>query len=305
MRLPATVPAPPPLRPGSTVAVVAPSSTVDRPDVRPRVEQGLELLRSWGLHVVEGAHLWGRHPDVPHLAGTDEERAADLLAAWRDPDVDAVLCARGGYGVQRLLDHLGAGALADGDPTWLVGFSDITPLLHRVVAEARVQALHGPAVSGLGDGDPASAGRVRDLLFGEHDGAPLLSGLTAWRDGEAVGPLVGGNVALLAASVGTGDLVDAGGAVVVLEDVGQPAFVLDRGLTQLVRSGWLDGAAGIVVGDFSMDSPAAEVEAVLRDRLLALGVPVWAGGTFGHERRNDPLPLGAEARLGAGELRLS
>ncbi|WP_404383786.1 LD-carboxypeptidase [Knoellia locipacati] len=291
---------------GDRVAVVALSTTVADPVQRPRVEQGIERLRAWGLDVVEGRHLWETHPDVAHLAAPDEARAADLVEAWSDPSVAAVLCARGGYGVQRLLSVLPPDALATGGGKWLVGFSDVTPLLHRVALEAGLQSVHGPVVAGLSDGEEAGIEALRSLLFGEvASGDAVLTGLTPWLEGEATGPLVGGNVALLAASVGTSDLVPARGAIAFLEDVGQPGFVLDRGLTQLLRSGWFDGVRGVVVGDFSMPSPPAEVEAVLRDRLLSLGVPVWAGGEFGHAPLNRALPHGAEVRLGRGVLSLA
>lgn len=289
------------LAPGDRVAVIAPSSSVAGVH-RHRVEGGMTRLREWGVEVVEGEHLWAEHPSVPHLAGQDADRAADLLHAWEDPTVAAVVCARGGYGVQRLLDVLPEGALAAGEGKWVVGLSDVTPLLHRVGGEAGLQSIHGPVVTGLSDSDPASIEAERRLLFGEPPDGPALTGLVPWAEGEAAGPLVGGNVALLAASVGTDDLLPAEGAVVVLEDVGQPAFVLDRGLTQLIRCGWLRDVAAVVLGDFSMTSPGVEVEAVLRDRLLPLDVPVWAGGTFGHEPRNDPLVLGAPVHLGDGEL---
>lgn len=292
------------LVPGDRVAVVAPSSSVAGVH-RPRVEGGMTRLREWGLEVVEGEHLWDEHPSVPHLAGLDEHRAADLLAAWQDPDVAAVVCARGGYGVQRLLDELPDGALSVGAGKWLVGLSDVTPLLHRVGREAGLQSIHGPVATGLFDSDPTSVERERRLLLGVPSGEPALSGLVPWAEGAADGPLVGGNVALLASSVGTGDLLPAEGAVVVLEDLGQPAFVLDRGLTQLIRSGWLGDVAAVVLGDFTMSSPPEEVEAVLRDRLLPLGVPVRARGTFGHEHRNDPLVLGAQAHLVDHELWLA
>ena len=132
-----------------------------------------------------------------------------------------------------------------------------------------------------------------------------MDSLRPWREGRPEGTLLGGNVALLAASIGTGDLPSAEGAIVLLEDVGQSAWVLDRGLTQLVRAGWLRRAAGIVLGDFSMDDDPAAVEAVLRDRLLPLGVPVWAGARIGHERVNLAVPLGGHARIIEGYLRLA
>ncbi|MFC7486892.1 S66 peptidase family protein [Knoellia sp. CPCC 206453] len=289
---------------GDRVAVIAPSSAVAGDVNRPRVEAGIARLRGWGLEVVESAHLWDTDPGN-ELAGRDIDRAADLAAAWMDPSIAAIICARGGYGLQRLLAVLPRETLATGKGKWLVGFSDVTPLLHRIAVEAGLQSIHGPMVAGLSDGEEPGIESLRALLFGEADDAPLLTGLTPWHDGEVTGPLVGGNVALLAASVGTGDLVPARGGIAFFEDVGQHGFVLDRSLTQLLRAGWFDGVRGVLVGDFTMDATPAEIELVLRDRLLPLGVPVWAGGTFGHALLNCALPHGADVKLGGGELRLS
>ncbi|WP_040884000.1 LD-carboxypeptidase [Janibacter sp. HTCC2649] len=289
---------------GDRVAVIAPSSSVAGEVNRPRVEAGIARLRGWGLEVVEGEHLWASAP-ASELAGGDVDRAADLARAWSDPSIAAIICARGGYGMQRLLPVLPPGTLSTGQGKWLVGFSDVTPLLHRIAGEAGLQSIHGPMVAGLSDGEEVGTESLRALLFGELTDAPLLTGLTAWRDGEASGSLIGGNVALLAASVGTGDLVATRGGIAFFEDVGQHGFVLDRSLTQLLRAGWFDGVVGVLIGDFTMDATPAEIELVLRDRLLPLGVPVWAGGTFGHAILNRALPHGADVALGGGELRLS
>lgn len=288
---------------GDRVTVIAPSSGVGNEAQRARVERGIARLCGWGLDVLEGEHLWDEQPLV-ELAGEDDDRAADLVTAWTDPSIAAIICARGGYGMQRLLSVLPAGTLSSGEGKWLVGFSDVTPLLHRVAHEAGLQSIHGPMVAGLSDRAETEAECLKALLFGEVGATPLLTGLTPWRDGEASGPLVGGNVALLAASVGTGDLIPARGGIAFLEDVGQHGFVLDRSLTQLLRAGWFNAAAGVLIGDFTMDATPAEIESVLRDRLLPLGVPLWTGGTFGHAPLNLPLPHGADVTLGRGELRL-
>lgn len=283
------------LAPGDRVAVVAPSSPVpgDRLDV------GLAVLRGWGLEVVVGRHLRSTHPELPHLAATDEQRAADLTAAWLDPQVRAVLVGRGGYGVPRLLDLLDWNALAAVTPKPLVGFSDLTPLLNAVARRLGVCAVHGPAVTGLGDGADASRAAVHDLLFGAP-GERTIDGLETLVPGAAAGPLVGGNLALLAAC--PGDLLPAQGAVVLLEDVDESPHRLDRTLTTLLRSGWLEDVAGIVLGGFTRCGDPALVRAVLLDRLGALGVPMVAGAPIGHDEPNIAIPIGAPARLSGGAL---
>jgi muramoyltetrapeptide carboxypeptidase len=283
------------LSPGDRVAVVAPSSPVPAA----RLDAGLDVLRSWGLDVVEGAHVRSVHADLPYLAASDAERAADLTAAWLDPRVRAVLVGRGGYGVPRLLDLLDWDGLAAVEPKVLMGFSDVTPLLHAVAARLGVATVHGPAVTGLGDGSDASRDAARDLLLGPA-GERVVGGLEMVVPGSAEGPLVGGNLALLAACVG--DLLPARGAVVVLEDVDESPHRLDRTLTSLLRSGWFDGVGGVVLGGFTRCGDPAVVRALLLDRLGGLGVPVAAGAPIGHDEPNIAVPIGAVARLADGAL---
>jgi muramoyltetrapeptide carboxypeptidase len=283
------------LSPGDRVAVLALSSPVPAA----RLDAGIAVLRSWGLEVVEGEHLRAVHPDLPYLSADDERRAADLTAAWLDPRVRAVLVGRGGYGVPRLLDLLDWDALAAVEPSVLMGFSDVTPLLHAVAARLGAATVHGPAVTGLGDGSDASRQAARDLLLGPA-GERVVDGLEMVVPGSADGPLVGGNLALLSACVG--DLLPADGAIVVLEDVDESPHRLDRTLTSLLRSGWLDGVAGVVLGGFTRCGEPAVVRALLLDRLGALGVPVAVGAPIGHDEPNLAVPIGAAARLVDGAL---
>lgn len=290
----------PRLRDGDTVAVVAPATAPDPG----RLAAGMSVLRGLGLEPVAPTGPVEAYPGLPHLAGRDEARAHAVARAWRDETIRAIWCARGGYGVQRMLSHLPAGFFRDGEAKPIIGFSDVTPLLHRAALESGTQMVHGPVVATLGECGPGEITHLRTLLWEGPAPRTLLTRLTAWVEGSARGVLLGGNVALLAASVGTGDLPPARGAIVLLEDIGQEHWVLDRGLTQLLRSGWLTAAAGILLGDFSMVDPPGVVEAVLRDRLLPLGIPVWVTSQIGHGGVNLAVPLGARVRLGDGYLRL-
>lgn len=289
------------LRAGDAVAVVAPAS---QPQAE-RIARGLDVLRGWGLEPVVLPSVTAQHSTLPHLAGDDAVRAADLVAAWRDPGIAAIWCARGGYGVQRVLDLLPAGLFAEGEPKPIIGFSDITPLLHRAMVESGSQMVHGPVVVSLGECGQPMLDQVHDLLTRRDDPRTLVTHLTPWKGGVAEGQLLGGNVALLAASLGTGDLPSAEGAVVFLEDTGQESWVLDRSLTQLIRAGWLSGARAVLLGDFTMDDSDGRVQAVLRDRIGSLGVPVWAGLRVGHGPVNHALPIGAHVRIDASYLRLA
>ena len=287
---------PPRLRPGDTVAVVAPSGHV----VGERLERGLARLRSWGLEVLVGEHVLAR---TRHHAGTDEERAADLQGAWCDPRTAAVLCARGGSGAARLVDRLDWPTMAAAGPKVLVGFSDVTVLHEAVAHHLGLVGLFGPmpaaAVFGGGHPDLASVDHLRRTLFEPESAQELAApGSTVGHvGGRATGVTVGGTLALLANTVGTPESRPAAGGIAVLEDVAEPAYRIDSLLTQLLRTGWFDGVAGIVLGSW-VDCGDGAVETVV-ERLAVLGVPMMSGLPFGHGVPQLTVPLGVEAELDA------
>ena len=286
----------PRLRVGDRVAVVAPAGPV----LPERLEAGLSVLRSWGLDVVLGEHVVGGDRRWEYLAAEDAARAGDLMRAWCDPDVSALVCARGGYGVHRMVDLLDWPALAKAGPKVLVGFSDVTALHQAFAAHLGMSTVHGPVVTSLGAGDDESRERLRSLLLDPVPGLSITP--TAARTvvgGQADGVLVGGNLALVAAEAGTPNRMPAAGSIAVLEDVDEPAYRLDRLLTQLLRSGWFDQVHGIVLGDFTGGVTTETLDDLARDRLGALGVPVVAGAAFGHAARNLAFPLGVRAHLDA------
>ncbi len=285
------------LRPGDTVAVVAPSGPVPAA----RLERGVAVLAGWGLEVRVLPGVRGRHPQLPYLAATDEERAADLVAAWVDPQVQAVLCARGGYGAQRMVDLVDWPAMATAGPKVFVGFSDVTALHQAFAVRLGLSTVHGPVVTSLGDRcDEPSLRHLRRLLFDPGEACELFPEPVATLvPGRAGGILVGGNVALLASSVGTSDTVPAAEGIAVLEDVGEELYRLDRAVTHLLRSGWFDRVRGVVLGEFTDCGAPGAVRALLRERLGGLGVPVVWGAPVGHGTRNLAFPLGVPATLDA------
>ncbi|WMX44226.1 S66 peptidase family protein [Streptomyces roseicoloratus] len=282
---------PPRLRPGARVAVVAPSGPVPED----RLQAGLDLLRGWDLDPVVAPHVLDTHPALTHLAGTDADRARDLTEAWCDPDVSAVLCARGGYGAQRMVDLLDWTAIRAAGPKVLVGYSDVTALHEAFAVRLGLATLHGPMVAAAAFlKDARTQESLRATLFEPESVRTIgLDTATALVPGRAHGVTLGGCLALLAADLGTPHArPSARGGLLLLEDVGEEPYRLDRMLTQLLRSGRLDGVAAIGLGSWEECGPYDEVRAVLADRLGGLGVPVLEHMGFGHHESAPTVPLG-------------
>lgn len=284
------------LRPGDVVAVVAPSGVVDGE----RLAAGVALLAGWGLEVRVGQHATAR---CAYLAGEDRQRLADLQAVLDDPCVRAVFCARGGYGSQRLVPSLDLAALARA-PKLVVGFSDVTALLMRLV-EAGIVAVHGPMVAAdLARGlAPQATAHLRALLS-DPDYRWSLAVPVGVRSGRAEGRLLGGCLSVLVTTLGTPWAPHLEGAVLFLEDVNETPYRLDRMLTQLRQSGRLDGLAGLVFGHMAACPAADGVSAldVVRDLCADLRCPIGFGIAAGHSPDptgidNWALPVGVRVRL--------
>ncbi|MFJ2784542.1 LD-carboxypeptidase [Streptomyces sp. NPDC093249] len=291
---------PPRLRSGSRVAVVAPSGPVPEE----RLRAGLDILRGWDLEPVVAPHVLDVHPVLGHLAGSDRDRARDLTEAWCDPSVEAVICARGGYGAQRMVDLVDWRAVRAAGPKVFVGYSDVTALHEAFAVRAGQVTLHGPMVAaGTFLTDPRTRESLRATLFEPETVRTLgLDTARALAPGRARGVTLGGCVSLLAADLATPHgRASARGGLLLLEDVGEEPYRLDRVLTQLLRSGWLDGVAGIGLGSWAECGPYEEVRAVLADRLGALGVPVVEEMGFGHGETALTVPLGVPGVLDAEE----
>jgi muramoyltetrapeptide carboxypeptidase len=285
------------LVPGDKVAVVAPSGPVPRE----RLDAGLDVLRAWDLDVVVGEHVLDRHP-CGYLAGTDEDRARDLERAWLDPTVAAVMCARGGYGMLRMVDLLDWAAMRAAGPKAFVGFSDITTLHEAFAVRMGLVTLHGPMAATeafLKDGPTQE--HLRRTLFAPEEALTLTSPTaTALVPGRARGVTAGGCLALLAAELGAPHARSSlRGAILVIEDVGEEPYRLDRALTQLLRSGVLEGVAGVALGSWVECGPPGPVRELMLDRLGPLGVPVLWDLGFGHCASHLTVPLGVPAVLDA------
>ena len=292
------------LRSGSRVALLAPAGPVSDA----RVQSALRMCARLGLEGVVGAHALRR---TGYLAGNDAERAADLQQAIDDASIDAIWALRGGYGTARLLHLFDVDAFARAAKPY-IGFSDNTTLL---IALARRGAISFHAPHAGGDYPVFADEWFRRILF---DGTPVAfttadnAPLESWSSGVAEGRLVGGNLAVIAAAEGTPNAIPSDGAILFIEDIAEPAYRVDRLITQLVASGALDRVAGIVVGQFtdcdrdegsSSDVPA--VGDVLREMLADRRVPIVANAPIGHVPDNWTLPVAARVRLDADNATLT
>ena len=261
------------LRPGGHLRVIAPSSPFDRE----RFDRGVARLRERYV-VTYDEGLFARDG---FLAGDDARRLAELHAALGDPSVDAIACARGGYGAMRLLPAIDL-ALVARAAKLLVGFSDITAL-HSVWQRAGLRSVHGSMIATLGVLPDARVERWTRAVegyvpFSRHDAAITTHG-------RVTAPLVGGNLAVLAALLGTPFFPPVDGCVLLIEDVGEAPYRVDRMLTSLRLAGVFERAAGVLVGDFTRCDPREDgrsVDEVLRDRLCDLPIPVVGHVPIGH-----------------------
>lgn len=297
------------LRPGDQVAVIAPAGPVRDRDA---LDRGVARLQAAGFAPRLATHLLACDG---YLAGADADRTADLQAALDDPDIRAILCARGGYGAIRIVEHIDWSS-ARRDPKPLLGYSDITVLLAAQWAEAGVIGFHGPMVArpaahALDD----ACARMQHELLTKTDGATTVPAVRApdtvhlLRPGSARGRLVGGNLALVMTLLGTPWQIDTTDAIFFLEDIDEPPYRVDRMLSQLRLAGAFDACRAIVLGDFappSGDETQREaIHAVIDERLRGLDVPISRGWPFGHRANSWTLPFGLEAEVVAEPGRAS
>lgn len=286
---------PQPLREGDPIHLVAPSGPFEREPF----ERGLARLSTRYRPIFQDG-LFSR---ARYLAGTDGIRLGELEAALGDPSVHTILAARGGFGATRLLPAL---VLPSDRTPLLMGFSDITALHALFQREHRV-SLHAPVLTQLGKQPEAVFDRWVQLLE-RPEPAPALEGTGCFVPGVVEGRVMGGNLEVLTRLVGTPFLPDLTGALLLLEDVGERPYKLDRMWTHLRLSGVFERVAGIILGDFTgceeKDADYSSAD-VLRGLAEETGLPCAAGFQFGHGEVNLPVPLGVQARLDAGAAKLS
>lgn len=282
---------PKPLRKGDKIAILSPAGPVNPDYVAGAVDQ----LKAHGWNPVVMPHALGRSGNY---AGTDDERYDDLEAAFKDPDVRAILCSRGGYGVVHLLDRLGKLDLA-ADPKWVIGFSDISAM-HALMHSQGVASIHAPMAQQIrkGTDDPDTASLFA-ILEGERP-VYTFPAHSYDRPGIAVGQLLGGNLAVLADLVDTPYDILLPDTILFIEDVSEPIYKIERMLYQLRLSGVLPKLRGLLVGQFTETKPDASYKHMydmIRDMTAPYNYPVAFDVPIGHVDHNIPVIEGAEVTL--------
>jgi muramoyltetrapeptide carboxypeptidase len=279
---------PPSLRAGDRIAVLAASGVMDGE----QLAAGLPVVRAAGLEPVVYPSARAAGSVRPYLAGSDASRADDLRSALTDTSIAGIIFARGGYGAQRVLELMSWDDIDQ--PKVLAGFSDVTALLEAVAIRLGWASVHGATLASGGSGLQATI----KMLMNPPSVLAFPAARTV-RAGRATGLTCGGNLTMVASSLGTGTSWPAGNAIWLVEEVNESPYRVDRLLTQLRRSGYLDSVAGIIVGTFTGCGDPDLIEEILDERLGSLGVPMITGANVGHGPDTQPFPLGIAAELDA------
>ncbi len=283
------------LKSSDKIAIVAPAGKVDQLVVG----FAKEKLESWGLSVVLGANV---SKDYFQYAGTDEERLSDFQRALDDENIKAIFCARGGYGLIRIVDQLDFTKFQT-NPKWIIGFSDITVLHSFIQTNFGIETLHAPMADGLKD--DVSAETLRQALFHENLNYELPR-YPLSKKGKTNGEIIGGNLAILCSLIGSDSDIDTKDKILFIEDIGENLYRLDRMMWTLKRAGKLDQLAGLIVGDFNdmkdNDNPFGKTAyEIIADAVEEYNYPVCFGFPAGHEKENKALIFGRQVNLSVGE----
>lgn len=295
-----TLSLPPGLKRGSRIGIACPASGISPKELRD-FEQ---VCFQEGLVPVLGRNITKNHG---YLSAPDQDRADELMAFIEDPTIDAIMCARGGYGVMRILPMLDYKSIRQARKS-IVGFSDITALLVAVNQLSGMVTFHGPVATSTFDSFTREA--FRGVLMPQQPSSPFSysdAKMMCLSNGIGRGRLTGGNLTVVTSTLGTNYEIDTDGAILFLEEINEEPYQIDRMLTQLWLAGKLQTCAGIAFGNFrnceargkSISQPSLTLLQVLKDRTASLGVPVVYGMPFGHVKSKLTIPLGIQAELDA------
>lgn len=296
------------LKKGDTIGLIAPSSPVGEK----KAQNCIDWVKSMGYGVKWGESIFGGRG---YLSGSDELRTHDINMMFLDEEVDAIFCIRGGYGTMRLLDGIDYEMIRK-NPKIFIGFSDITALHTAFFQKADLITFHGPMVAGYAKKGLDSLSRDymdRALMKAEPLGDiinPPEIPIKAYNGGCAAGKVVGGNLSLLSDTMGTPYEIDAKGKILLIEEVEERPYKIDRMLQHLKLGGKFMDAAGIVIGDWADCTPeegkvSLTIDEIIEDIVVPCGKPILSGYKIGHCTPNITMPIGAEARIDCDNIRFT
>jgi len=287
---------PPYLQPGDTIGIVCPAGYMPTE----KAQTCINTLLLWGYKVKTGRTLGSNSQN--YFSGTDEERLNDFQQMLDDNDIKAILCARGGYGITRIIDKINFKKFRK-DPKWIIGFSDVTVLHSHIYSNYEIPTLHAPMAAAFNDGGAENEFvlSLKAVLQGKEI-KYSCDGHEYNREGKAEGDLVGGNLALLAHLVGSDSDIKTKNRILFIEDVGEYLYNIDRMLCQLKRSGKLSKLAGLIVGGFTdnkdTERPFGQTAyEIIKEAVKEYDYPVCFGFPVSHEKENLALKVGVQYRL--------
>lgn len=283
---------------GDTIGIVCPSGFLQAD----KAATCIRVLKEWGYKVKVGKTLGNQ---FHYFAGTDEERRQDLQEMLDNPEIKAILCGRGGYGMSRIIDSLNFTKFRK-SPKWIIGYSDITLLHAHLYTKFNIASFHSPMAAAFNDGEYANEyiQTLRKGLKGNRL-SYKSSGHSFNRPGKASGELIGGNLSLVAHMIGSASAYQTKGKILFLEDVGEYIYNIDRMLIQLERSGMFNQLAGLIIGGFTEMKDTlvpfgATVEEIIQERIAKYSFPVCFGFPVSHATENYPLKVGVKHELVVG-----
>ncbi|MBU0462469.1 MAG: LD-carboxypeptidase, partial [Proteobacteria bacterium] len=279
---------PPTLSPGSRLGVCAPSACFDIE----KLNLGIQILEKLGFKVKVPEEIFGKKR---YLAGDDIARANVINRLFLDPDIDGIICARGGFGAIRTLDHLNWNIIKE-NPKPFIGFSDNTAILLSIIGETGNVVIHGPTVVSLANAQKATIDAFYKTLTGCFDKIDM-SNARIIKAGKCIGVLKGGNMATISHLLGTRFQPDFKESVLFFEDIGEPAYKIDRMLTQMKMAGLFEGIRGVIIGSFENCDNDEYVEEILSEIFEEYNVPVLSGLDSGHGKVNLSLCMGIRIKM--------
>lgn len=283
---------PPNLKKGDTIMVLSPASNLSDSTV---LDNGIQLMQEWGLHVIKAPHLFAKNFT---FAGTDKQRIQDLQMAFDNKNIKAIMCGRGGYGINRIIDSLDFKKFKQ-NPKWFVGYSDIT-VLHNEFNVLRIPSIHATMLGAIAIATPEARTTLYNALFGIPYTIQTPTALES-KYGTTEGELVGGNLSLIDAMTGSKSQLQTKGKILFLEEVDEPAYKIDSMIRSLLRSGAFEELNGLIIGDFSLKSTNDDFgytfKQIILEALKNYNFPIYFDFPAGHIKDNRALVFGKKVQL--------